>query len=23
IIHSHDGYSDDFVQLTREFYLKM
>ncbi|WP_372377854.1 tRNA1(Val) (adenine(37)-N6)-methyltransferase [Vibrio natriegens] len=23
IIHSSDGYSDDFVQLTREFYLKM
>jgi len=23
IIHSQDGYSDDFVQLTREFYLKM
>lgn len=23
IIHSSDGYSDDFVQLTHEFYLKM
>nr|WP_319536215.1 methyltransferase [uncultured Vibrio sp.] len=23
IIHSSDGYSDNFVQLTREFYLKM
>ncbi len=23
IIHSSDGYSDDFIQLTREFYLKM
>lgn len=23
IIHSSDGYSDDFIRLTREFYLKM
>ncbi len=23
IIRSNDGYSDDFIQLTREFYLKM
>lgn len=23
IIHSNEGYSDDFTQLTREFYLKM
>ena len=23
IIHSSQGYSDDFIQLTREFYLKM
>lgn len=23
IVHSSDGYSDNFVQLTREFYLKM